>query len=102
MGYHLITCIVERGKADKVVDSALKAGAQAATYFYAQGKGVREKIGFMGKFIMPEKEVVFIVTNDQQNKQVFDEIVKTANLETPGKGFAYIQPVEQAVGFIDM
>jgi nitrogen regulatory protein PII len=101
MKYHLITCIVERGKLSKVIDAAIKAGAQAATFFYARGRGVRERLGKLGAFIHPEKEVAFIVTKEEQTEVVFNTIVSVAELHTPGKGFAYVQPVEKAVGFLD-
>lgn len=55
MGFHLITGIVQRGKAEKVVKAAMEAGAQGATVFYARGTGVRQKLGFVGKLIQPEK-----------------------------------------------
>jgi nitrogen regulatory protein PII len=102
MGFHLITCIVERGRADKVVNEAVKAGAQAATFFYARGKGLREKLGFLGTFIAPEKEVIMIVTKEEQTDAVFNTIVEAAKLNTAGKGFAFIQKVEKSVGFIEM
>ena len=98
--FHLITCIVERGKADKVVDAAILAGAQAATMFYARGRGVREKLGIWGKLIQAEKEVIWVVTKDDDRKAIFDAVVETANLKKPGKGFAFIQPVEETVGFL--
>lgn len=100
MNYHLITCIVERGKANKVVDEAIKSGAQAATVFYAHGKGVKERLGLIGRFIQNEKEVILIVTKAEMTQKVFDAVVMMARLNEAGKGFAYIQPVEQAVGFI--
>ena len=56
--YHLITCIVERGQADAVVTAALTAGAQAATFFYGRGRGLKEKLGVWGAFIIPEKEII--------------------------------------------
>ncbi len=101
MKLYLITCILERGKADNVIDAAIAAGAQAATYFFARGRGLRERIGFFGKFIQAEKEVILIVTTEVQQESVFNAVVSTAELNTPGKGFAYIQPVEHAVGFVD-
>lgn len=100
MRYELITCIIERDKADRVVDAALEAGAQAATTFYARGRGVRERIGLFGRFIQPEKEVIFIVTRTEQTDAVFNAAVKAGQLDEPGKGFAFVQPVERAVGFI--
>jgi len=100
MDYNLITCIVERGKADSVIDAAIKAGAQAATVFFARGRGVKEKLGFMGRLIQNEKEVIFIVTKKDNTVEVFDIVITNARLKEPGRGFAYIQPVEQAVGFL--
>ena len=101
MDYREITCIVERGKADGVIDAAIKAGAQAATVYFARGRGVKERLGFIGKLIQPEKEVILIVTKQDETQKVFDSVVETARLKEPGRGFAYIQPVEQAVGFLE-
>lgn len=100
MDYHLVTCIVERGQAERVADEAIRAGAQGATIFPARGKGVRERLKFLGRLIDPEKEVILIVTRKEQTQSVFDTVVKVAQLHEPGKGFAYVQPVEQAVGFL--
>ena len=55
---NLITCIVQRGRAEKVVDAALKAGAPGATHFYGRGTGVRQKLGVLSKLIVPEKEII--------------------------------------------
>jgi len=101
MNTKLITCIVENGKADTIIDEALRRGAQAATYFDAKGRGVREKIGVSGMFIKEEKEVILIVTKDTDVNNVFDAVVSMGGLKERGKGFAFIQPVENAVGFID-
>ena len=101
MSYDLITCIIERGRAERIIDTALKNGAQAATYFNGRGRGVREKLGVLGKFISPEKEIILIVTKSDQTGTVFGAIATTGQLQLKGKGFAYVQKVEQAVGFIN-
>ena len=43
----LITCIVQRGVADRIISAAHDAGAQGATVFYARGTGVRERLGLL-------------------------------------------------------
>ena len=100
MDYHLLTCIVERGRAERIADEAIRAGAQGATIYPARGKGVRERLGPAGGLIDPEKEVILIVTKKEETQGVFDTVVKAARLAEPGRGFAYIQPVQQAVGFL--
>ena len=96
-----IFCVVQRGKADEVVKSALEAGAQGATIFYARGTGVRQKLGVLGGLIQPEKEVIFIVTPSEKTDRVFNAMVTVGKLDEPGKGFAFVQKIERAIGFIE-
>lgn len=97
---NLITCIVQRGEADKVVDAAIAAGAEGATIYYGRGTGVRQKLGFAGRFIRPEKEIVLIVTKVEQTDAVFNAVVKAASLEKKGQGFAFLHKLDRAVGFL--
>ena len=96
----LITCVLQRGKADKVVRAALDAGAAAATVFFARGMGLRERLGLLGLAIVPEKEVIMIVTRRADTQRVFDVIVNAAKLNTPGMGIAYVTPIYAVAGFI--
>ena len=98
---NLITCVVQRGRADEVVKEALAAGAQGATMFYGRGTGVRERLGILAQFIVPEKEIVLIVTKAEQTEQVFERVVEFGRLREKGQGLAYIQKVEQAVGLLE-
>lgn len=97
---NLITCIVQRGEANKVVAAARKAGAEGATIFYGRGTGIRESIGIKGRFIKPEKEIILIVTKQEQTNAVFNAVIKAANLDTKGKGFAFLHSLDRAVGFL--
>jgi len=98
---NLITCIVQRGRAEKVVDAALKAGAPGATYYYGRGTGVRQKLGVLSKLIVPEKEIILIVTKDTQTDAVFDAVIRAGKLDRKGQGFAYIHKIDRAVGFLE-
>lgn len=98
--YKLITCIVEEGKAVGIIEEALKRGAQGATYYNARGKGVREHLGALGMFIKEEKDVILIVTTEEKIDDIFTTIVAMGSLRERGKGFAYVQDVERAVGFL--
>ena len=97
-----ITCIVQRGEGDKIVKAALNSGAQGATVFYARGSGVREKLGVMGAFIRPEKEVVLVVSHVDKVEDIFTAIIKAGGLDEPGKGFAFTQKVEKVVGLLEV
>lgn len=92
----LLTCVVERGEADDVVAAARKAGAPAATIFYARGTGVRERLGLLGIAIQPEKEVIQIVMHQADVDPVFEAMAEAGKLHLPGKGFLYMTACQKA------
>lgn len=99
-GLELITCVIQRGKGDKVGKAAIQAGAGGATVFFARGMGFRERLGLLGLAIVPEKEVVMIVCKKEETKGIFDAIVKAAKLDTPGMGIAYVIPIHAVAGIV--
>lgn len=96
----LITCIVQRGMADQVVQAAQDAGAQGATIYYARGGGVRERLGILGLAVEVEKEVINIVVAADHVDRVFERMYIAGKLDTPGMGFLYVTPLEKAGTFI--
>jgi nitrogen regulatory protein PII len=92
----LITCIVQRGMADTIVDAAQDAGAQGATVYYARGSGVRERLGVLGLTVEVEKEVITIVVASDQVDRIFERMYVAGKLDTPGMGFIYVTPLEKA------
>ena len=97
----LLTVVVQRKLGERVLDAALKAGATGATFFYAQGTGVRQRLGVLGQFIEAEKQVVFVVTTSERVDGVLSAVSKAGELHKAGFGFAYVQDVLQAVGFME-
>lgn len=95
-----ITCIVQRGLADSIVEAARKAGAQGATVSYANGTGIRERLGLLGVAVEVEKEIINIVVAKDQVDRIFETMYLAGNLDMPGMGFMYITPLEKAATFI--
>ena len=92
-----ITCILQRGNADKVVNAAIAAGAPAATIIFGRGTGIRQRLGLLKIAISPEKEVIEVIVTDKQEDAVFDAMVKAGNLDVPGMGIIYTTTVLKAL-----
>ena len=96
----LVTCIVQKGLADAMVDAAREAGAQGATVYYARGSGIRERLGILGIAVEVEKEVINIVVASDQVDRVFERMYLAGHLDTPGMGFIYVTPLDKAATYI--
>ena len=96
----LITCIVQRGNADAIIQAARAAGAQGATVHYARGMGVRERLGVLGVAVNVQKEVISVIVSTEQVERVFQKMYVAGNLDTPGAGIMFTTDVEKAATFV--
>ena len=96
----LITCIVQRGLADKIILAAREAGVQGATVYFAQGMGIRERLGILGVSVEGEKEIIEIVVAKEQVERGFERMYLAGNLDTPGMGIMYITNLDKAATYI--
>ncbi len=96
----MITCVVQRGKAEGVVQAAQDAGAQGATIYYGQGSGVRERLGLLGLAVDVEKEIITILCGNDQLDRIFEKMYFAAELDLPGGGIIYVTRLEKAATFV--
>ena len=96
----MITCIIQRGKADAVVQAAQDAGAQGATIHYGYGSGVRERLGLLGLAVDVEKEVITILVADDQADRIFERTYFAAEMDLPGAGIMYLTKQKKAATYI--
>ncbi len=96
----IITCVLQNGLAERVLDAAKNAGVQGATISYARGTGVRDRMGLLGVTIDEQKEVVRVIVSDEQAGRVFEAMYLAGELDQPGKGIMYIAALEHVATFI--
>jgi nitrogen regulatory protein PII len=96
----LITCVVQRGAAEPIINAARQAGAQGATVNFGKGMGMRERLGILGVAVEVEKEVIQVMVSTEQVDRVFETMYLAGKLDTPGMGIAYITNLEKAATYI--
>lgn len=93
--HELISVIVNAGFADDVMAAARKAGATGGTIINARGTGREEDVKFFGITIVPEKELLLILTTRETAPSILEAIRTQPYLTEPGMGIAFCMPVEQ-------
>lgn len=97
-GVKCIVTIVERGKADKLVEKAKAAGATGATIMYGRGTGETEAKRFLNIQIDSSKEVILILSETEKHKQIMDAIVEAGKIKEAGTGIIFSIPVTNLIG----
>ena len=96
--YHLITAIVDKGRAEDVVTAAQKAGSKGGTILNARGSGIHETTKLFAMDIEPEKEVVLILSEDSATESIIEAIRVDLKIDEPGKGIVFTQRVNSTYG----
>lgn len=91
--------IVERGKADLVVDGAKKAGATGATIFFGRGTGETEAKRFFNISVESSKEVIIILSDGSKRDEIMNAMTEAGELKKAGAGIIFTFDVEALVGF---
>ena len=93
-----IVTIVERGKADKLVEKAKAAGATGATIMYGRGTGETEAKRFLNIHIDSSKEIILILAETSKHKKIMDAIVNAGDIKDAGTGIIFSIPVTNLIG----
>lgn len=96
-GNKLITVIVNSGYADDVMAEARKAGATGGTIINARGTGTEDDVKFFGITLVPEKEMLMIVSPTDKVATIAQAISTVPTLSEPGGGIIFTQNVEEFI-----
>ncbi|KTE93037.1 transcriptional regulator [Desulfitobacterium hafniense] len=96
--YHAIYTVVDRGKAEEVIEAATKAGSRGGTIINARGSGIHETHTLFSMAIEPEKEIVMILAESQTTEAIVTAIRNELHIEQPGNGIIFVLDVTQTYG----
>ena len=96
--YDLIVAIVNKDSGSTVVEAAKSAGAPGATLITGRGSGTQDVLMLFEIPLQPEKDIVLSVVPDDVSQDIMAAMVKSANIEKPGAGIAFIVPIKSIAG----
>jgi len=99
--YQAITIIVDKGKAERVIEVAEKAGSTGGTIINGRGSGIHETSKLFLMEIEPEKEIVIILSKRENTEAIVSAIREDLKIDEPGHGIIYVQNVIEAYGLYE-
>lgn len=98
MMYQVITIIVDKGKAEDVIEAAITAGSKGGTIINGRGSGIHETSKLFSMDVEPEKEIVIIVSELDMTESIISVIREKLKIDEPGKGIIYVQDINKTYG----
>lgn len=96
--HKLITVIVDKGKAEDVIEAAIKGGSKGGTIVNARGSGIHETSRLFMMEIEPEKEIALIISESENAEPIIASIRENIGIDEPGNGIIYVQNINQVYG----
>lgn len=96
--YELLVVIANQGYTELIMDAARKVHAAGGTVIHAKGTGSQQAEKFMGVTLVPEKEMVFIVTRADQKNAIMRSIMDEAGTGTKAGSIVFSLPVTETAG----
>ncbi len=93
----VIHCIVEKNKTPLIANAVIDAGGHGPIVYYAEGRGLRDRLGWLRITKQSEKEVLTIVVDKSEAELIFDVISHAGELNLPGRGFMYQVPIDKGL-----
>ncbi len=89
MNNKLMVTIVKKGTARKTVEVSKKAGAEGGTIVLGMGGRFNEKGSFLGISVLPEKEIILTIIDENNWEEVWPQISDLCNITSKQRGFAF-------------
>ena len=93
-----IFTIVDKGRAEDVIEAAVNAGSRGGTIINARGSGIHETSKLFSMEIEPEKEIVMILAEAAATDAIAIAIKDRLKIDEPGNGVIFIQDVGKVYG----
>ena len=96
--YSLIAAVVNQGYSEEVMDAARTAGAAGGTVVHSRRIGKKETMGFWGMSIQEEKEMLFIVADNESKLNIMQAIGEKCGMHSQAKGIVLSLPIDSVIG----
>ncbi len=96
--YDLVVAAMCAGNVDAAMEAARGAGASGGTVIRARSSDNQKAEQFIGITLMPEQELLFILTKKERTQAIMDALSEKVGLKTPACGVIYALPVDRTAG----
>ncbi|MEQ8662800.1 MAG: P-II family nitrogen regulator, partial [Gammaproteobacteria bacterium] len=89
-----IYCIVQPDQTDQVARAAMNAGAHGPVVYYCEGRGLRDRLGWLRITKKTVKEMLLVIVDNADAVVVTEAMIDAGDIDMPGRGFLFRVPIQ--------
>ncbi|MBL1293834.1 MAG: hypothetical protein COB61_008180 [Thiotrichales bacterium] len=93
----VVFALIQSGRTESAIRAAMQAGSHGPIVYYAEGRGTRDRMGWLKITKKPYEEVIMTIVDKVDKDSVIDAIVNAGNINVPGGGILYDLPISKGI-----
>ncbi len=89
-----IFALIQSGRTDSAIKAAMQAGSHGPIVYFVEGRGTRDRVGWLKITKKPYEEVVMVLVEDIDRARVKDALVSAGRVNSLGGGIVFEIPME--------
>lgn len=93
----VVFALIQSGRTEPAIRAAMQAGSHGPIVYYAEGRGTRDRMGWLRITKKPYEEVIMTIVDKVDKDPVIDAMVSAGNINVPGGGILYDLPIQKGI-----
>lgn len=98
MSYQAIITIMDRGVCGQAVEAVTETGSHSGTLLKGRGSGLHEKQRILNIALEPEKDILLLISKEENVEEIIQNIDKKIKITEPGNGLLVSMQVNRIHG----
>lgn len=94
---YAIYALIQTGRTEQAIKAAMQAGSHGPIVYFVEGRGTRDRAGWLKITKKPYEEVVMVLVEDLDRASVAEALVSAGKVDTFGGGVLFDQPLGQGL-----
>jgi nitrogen regulatory protein PII len=94
---YAVYALIQSGRTEQAIKAAMQAGSHGPIVYFVEGRGTRDRAGWLKITKKPYEEVVMVLVEDIDRESVIEALVTAGRVGTLGSGVVFDMPVGQGL-----
>jgi nitrogen regulatory protein PII len=94
---YAIYALIQSGRTEQAIKASIQAGSHGPLVYFVEGRGTRDRAGWLKITKKPYEEVVLLLVEDIDRESIKEALVTAGRVGTLGGGVVFDMPIDRGV-----